>query len=146
MNRHPGRRERSWWTLKTRQLRLEITRAARMPSLIRRRRVGWPMSRQASGQPESRFVVGEHADGFELAGFPLATTSELHDHTDTESAIRRFRLVRPSVVLSYSACSSWVPAAAHSRKRWPPVSDPGGHDSARGYGDVLGSHRCGEGA
>jgi len=25
MNRHPGRRERSWWTLKTRQLRLEIT-------------------------------------------------------------------------------------------------------------------------
>ena len=40
-----------------------------MPSLIRRRRVGWPMSRQASGQAGVEVVVGEHADGFELAGF-----------------------------------------------------------------------------
>ena len=42
------------------------SRAARTPSLIRRRRVGWPTSRQANGERLVHVVVGEHADAFEL--------------------------------------------------------------------------------
>ena len=37
-----------------------------MPSLIRRRRVGWPTSRQAKAGGGVHVVVGEHADGLEL--------------------------------------------------------------------------------
>ena len=42
--------------------------AAKVPSLIRRRRVGWPTSSAANGLAESMLGVGQQPQLFELVG------------------------------------------------------------------------------
>jgi hypothetical protein len=44
------------------------SRAANAPSLMRRRRVGWPTSKQAIGLAESMSAVGEQPHRLELVG------------------------------------------------------------------------------